>query len=238
MILTMPDISTRLSTTGSLLVRSGIEIERLLQAIAQDRDTLSATVEKVMFLSHVMSLDPEDHSVLLEYSNHKPANSAVLGSESVKFRCSHRGAQFAFACKKPRHAMHSGQPAIRMSAPPIVLGAQPGHGVKTPLPRPTEVRCDLRMGLQMFAARLVDVGLDGKAYIEGDPAIPVCDNTMLKGARLRPENGEPMTVDLDVKNVVQSTLSGGRRGTRIGCRRVVDRTKLEEIIRLFVVDLA
>ena len=234
----MPDISTRLSTTGSLLVRSGIEIERLLQAIAQDRDTLSATVEKVMFLSHVMSLDAEDHSVLLEYSNHKPANSALLGQQSVRFSCNHRGAHFAFACKKPRHAMHSGQPAIRMSAPPIVLGAQPGHGVKTPLPRPTEVRCDLRMGLQMFAARLVDVGLDGKAYIEGDPAIPVCDNTMLKGARLRPENGEAMMVDLDVKNVVQSTLPDGRRGTRIGCRLVVDRTKLEEIIRLFVVDLA
>ena len=62
----MPDISTRLNTTGSLLVRSGIEIERLLQAIAQDRDTLSATVDKVMFLSHVMSLDADDRSVLLE----------------------------------------------------------------------------------------------------------------------------------------------------------------------------
>ena len=153
-------------------------------------------------------------------------------------RCSHRGAQFAFACQKPRHTMHSGQPAIRMTAPPIVLGAQPGHGVKTPLPRPTEVRCDLRMGLQLFAARLVDVGLDGKAYIEGDPAIPVCDNTTLKGARLRPENAEALTVDLDVERVVQSTLPDGRRGTRIGCKLVVDKAKLEEIIRLFVVDLA
>jgi hypothetical protein len=237
-ILTMPDVSTRLSTTGSLLVRSGIEIERLLQAMAQDRDTVTATLESVIFLSRVMSMDAEDHSVLLEYSDHKPANSALLAAQSVKFRCNHRGAQFAFACKKPRQAMHSGQPAIRMSAPPIVLGAQPGHGVRTPLPRPTEVRCDLRMGLQLFAARLVDVGLDGKAYIEGDPAIPVCDGTMLKGARLRPGNAEPMTVDLDVEKVVQSKLPDGSRGTRIGCRLVVDRSKLEEIIRLFIVDLA
>ena len=234
----MPDVSTRLSTTGSLLVRSGIEIERLLQGMAEDRDTLHATVESVMFLSRVMSMDADDHSVLLEYSNHKPANSAVLGAQSVKFRCNHRGAQFAFACKKPRHAMHSGQPAIRMSAPPIVLGAQPGHGVRTPLPRPTEVRCDLRMGLQLFAARLVDVGLDGKAYIEGDVGIPVCDGTTLKGARLRPENAEALTVDLDVKNVVQSVLPNGQRGTRIGCSLVADRAKLEEIIRLFIVDLA
>lgn len=238
-MLAMSDICTRLSTTGPLLVRSGIEIERLLNSMADDGDPVTATLPpSVMFLSRVVSMDPDEQSVTLAYSDHKPANSAMLASPSVTFRCNHRGAQFAFACKKPRHAMHSGQPAIRIGAPSIVIGAQARHGlVRSKLPKEAEVNCDVRMGLISFAARLVDVGLDGKAYIIGAPAIPLCDGTRLTGARIHAE-GHSMAVDLDVDKVVQAVLPDGKRATRIGCRVLAKREELERIIRLFIVDLA
>jgi hypothetical protein len=235
----MPDIATRLSTTGRLLVRSGIEIERILSSIVDDGDAVTAHLpNKLMFLSRVVSVDATEQQVMLAYSDHKPANSAVLAAPTVAFRCNHRGAQFAFACSKPRHAAHSGQPAIRMSAPPVVLAAQPRQFPARPqLPREADVRCDLRMGLQSFGAKLVDVGLDGKAFILGDPAIPVCDGTRLKGARLRPNERESLVVDLEVDKVIQAMLPDGRRATRIGCRIMTARDELEKIIRLFVIDL-
>jgi hypothetical protein len=235
----MPDISTRLSTTGRLLVRSGIEIERILSSMADDRDAVTASLSKtMMFLSRVVSVDSAEQHVMLAYSDHKPANSAVLAAPTVAFRCNHRGAQFAFACSKPRHGAHSGQPAIRMTAPPILLAAQPRQfPARAQFPKEADVRCDIRMGLQSFGAKLIDVGLDGKAFILGDPAIPVCDGTQLKGARLRPSEREALMVDLEVERVVQAVLPDGRRATRIGCRIMAQREELEKIIRLFIVDL-
>lgn len=236
----MPDISSRLSTTGKLLVRSGIEIGRILNSMVEDGDAVTAKLPSDhMFLSRLVGVDAEDQSVMLAYSDHKPANSAVLAARSLALTCNHRGAQFAFACSKPRHGMHSGRPAIRMTAPAMVLAAQPRQGpVRAQLPREADVRCELRMGLLSFAASLVDVGLDGKAFIVGDPAIPLCDGTRLQGARIRHGEGEPMAVDLEVDKVVQALLPDGKRATRIGCRIVAERDQLEKIIRLFIIDLA
>lgn len=235
----MADLATRLSNTGRLLVRSGIEIERILSSMVEDGDAVTASLpNKMMFLSRVVSVDATEQQVMVACSDHKPANTALLAAPSVAFRCNHRGAQFAFACSKPRTGLHSGQPAIRMTAPPIVLAAQPRQFPARPqFPTAADVRCDLRMGLQSFGAKLIDVGLDGKAFIIGDSGIPVCDGTELKDARLRPSGRESLTVDLEVHRVVQAILPDGKRATRIGCRIMTGREELEKIIRLFIVDL-
>jgi hypothetical protein len=93
------------------------------------------------------------------------------------------------------------------------------------------------MGLQSFGARLVDVGLDGRAFILGDPAIPVCEGTRLQGARVRHDEREILTADLHIDKVVQAVLPDGKRATRIGCRVMAERGELEKLIRLFIVDL-
>ena len=91
-----------------------------------------------MFLSRVVSVSVDEQQVMMAYSDHKPANAEVLGANTVTFKCNHRGAQFAFACSKPRHGAHSGQPAIRMNAPPIVLPRSRGilRRVRSYRPRP------------------------------------------------------------------------------------------------------
>ncbi len=55
-ILTMSDIATRLgtTTTGQLLVRSGIEIERLLNAMVRDSAPVTGKLPDLMFLSRVL----------------------------------------------------------------------------------------------------------------------------------------------------------------------------------------
>ena len=94
------------------------------------------------------------------------------------------------------------------------------------------------MGLISFAARLVDVGLDGSAFIVCDPAIPVCDGTRLTGARVRnAASPQTLTVDLEVGKVVQTVLPDGKAASRLSCRILTDREQLENLIRLFIVDL-
>jgi c-di-GMP-binding flagellar brake protein YcgR len=239
-VLAMSDIATRLgtTTTGQLLVRSGIEIERILNAMVRDRAPVTGKFSDLMFLSRLLSFDAAQQQVMLAYSDNKPANSAVLAARSVTLICNHRGAQFAFACTKPLQGVHAEQPAIRMSAPTMMLALQHGrNGTCRQMPREADVQCELWLGVISFEARLVDMSLDGKAFLVADPGIPLCAGTRLQGARIRHGEREPLVVDIDVDQVMHAAPYNGKPGTRIGCRIVADGEQMEKIIRLFIVDL-
>jgi c-di-GMP-binding flagellar brake protein YcgR len=235
-----PDITTRLANTGQLLVRSGIEIDRILSAMAEDGDTVSATVRpaKVLFLSRLMYVEPVKQFMLVSYSDHKPANSAVLAAKSVTFKCNHRGAQFAFSCNTPRQTMHERQPAIQLGMPTTMLAVQHRRGLqRVQVPAQAQVDCQLRMGVLAFDARLVDVSMDGMGFLLAADAMPLCAGTRLEGARIRHPNREPLAVNIEVRHVTRVTLADGSRATRIGCRILAAPRELEELIRLFIIDL-
>jgi c-di-GMP-binding flagellar brake protein YcgR len=239
-MLTMSDnLATRLgsTTTGQLLVRSGIEIERILNTMVEDAVAVTAKLPNVMFLSRLLAFDAPHQQLTLAFSDHKPGNSALLSARSVTFTCNQRGAQYAFACSKPHQVMQAGQPAIRMASPPIVLAMQHNHrGQAARLPSEPDVRCELWLGVISFDARLVDMSLDGRAFLVGDDAIPVCAGTRLQGVRVS-DGGRPLVVDVLVDQVGPAALKNGKRGTRIGCRIVAGREQLEKIIRLFVIEM-
>jgi hypothetical protein len=238
-ILTMSDIATRLATTGQLLVRSGMEIDRILSAMVDDHATVTASLPgQVIFLSRLVRVDPVKGRVLLAYSDYKAANTALLSSGSVTFRCHHRWGQFAFNCNRPRPASLGGEPLIEMTAPSIVMGLQHRRRVArshAPL-EPAELPCQLRVGLISFDARLVDMSLDGRAFLLADPALPVCAGTRLEGVSIRPRGREPVSVDAEVGHVIPTVLPNGERATRIGCRIIAGEPAMEQLVRLFVVD--
>ena len=120
-----PDITSRLALTGQLLVRSGIEIGRILDSMLEDHDTLTANLpSQMMFLSQLMFIEPVKGYMLLSYSHHKAANAAALAQPKLILRCNHRGAQFAFAGATPHAAVQSGQPCIQCELPPVMVALQ------------------------------------------------------------------------------------------------------------------
>ena len=233
-----PDITTRLSTTGQLLVRSGIEIGRLLDAMAHDRAPVTAQVPpQLLFLSQLLYVEPVRGYMMLSYSDHKPANSAALSARSLTFRCNHRGAQFAFTGDGPRQSTHQGEPCIQCALPSAVLGMQRRASGRVQVPAQAPVSCDLRMGLLSFPGRVVDVSLDGIGTLVSDPTIPLCAGTRLERARIRHPQCTPFLVDFEVRYVTRVTLPNGEHASRIGCQVVGSREVLEELIRLFIIDL-
>jgi len=235
----MPDIATRLANTGQLLVRSGIEIDRILTAMVQDHATVTAGLPgQVIFLSRLVAADPVKQRVLFSYSDYKLANTALLSAASVTFRCHHRWGQFAFNCNRPRPGSHADQSVIEMTSPTIMMGLQHRRRVMrshAPL-EPAELYCELRLGLISFDARLVDMSLDGRAFLLADPALPVCAGTRLEGVRICPRGHPPLTVAIEVGHVIPTLLPNGERATRVGCRIVADDKAMEQLVGLFVVD--
>jgi hypothetical protein len=84
---------------------------------------------------------------------------------------------------------------------------------------------------------VVDVSLDGIGTLVSDPAIPLCSGTRLEHARIRHPQCTPFLVDFEVRYVTRVTLPNGGRASRIGCQVVGERAVLEELIRLFIIDL-
>jgi c-di-GMP-binding flagellar brake protein YcgR len=237
---TSPDITTRLANTGQLLVRSGIEIDRILSAIAEDGDTVSANLpSKTMFLSRVVLVEPVKQFMLMSYSDHKPANAEILSAKkAITFKCNHRGAQFAFSCNAPRQAIHERSPAIQLGMPTTMLALLHRRGLqRVQVPAQAKIDCVLRMGVLTFDAQLADVSADGMGFLLGEDAIPLCAGTRLDGARVRHPHREPLVVDIEVRHVTRITLPDGKRATRIGCRILAGPGDLEELIRLFIIDL-
>jgi hypothetical protein len=132
------NIASRLATTGRLLVRSGIEIGRILDSMLEDGDTVSASLPaQMILLSKLMRVEPANGTMLLAYSENKKANVAALAARSLVLRCNHRGAQFAFAGDKPRYAVDEGEPCIRCGLPATVPGMQQRRGrdgIQAPAP--------------------------------------------------------------------------------------------------------
>ena len=248
-----PDITSRLATTGQLLVRSGIEIGRILDSMLEDRSTLTAKLpSELMFLSQLLYVEPVKGYILLSYSDHKPANSAALAERKLTLRCNHRGAQFAFSGETPHAAAHSGQPCIKCGLPSIMVGSHDTvDEMGTPLnivhrdaaarvavPAQAPVNCEVRIGMLSFDAKVVDVSLDGIGTLVSDPTIPLCAGTRLERARIRHPQHEPIEVDLEVRHVSRFQLPNGERASRVGCKILSSPQALEELIRLFIIDLA
>jgi c-di-GMP-binding flagellar brake protein YcgR len=235
-----PNITARMATTGRLLVRSGIEIGRILDAMLEDGDAVTANLPpQLMLLSRLVRVEPANGTMMLACSDNKSANVAALAARSLVLRCNHRGAQFAFAGYKPRYAADAGLPCIQCGLPTTMLGMQQRRSfdrVKTPAE--AMVRCDLRLGEQVFASRLIDVSLDGICALLTDPKISVREGTRLESARIRHAEADALLVDLEVRHTARGTFPNGRPATRLGCKVLASREVLEELIRLFIIDLA
>jgi Flagellar regulator YcgR, PilZN domain len=237
--MTLPSITSRIATTGRLLVRSGIEIGRILDGMLEDGATVSASLPpRLIFLSKLIRVEQANGTMLLACSDNKKANEAALATRSLVLRCNHRGAQFAFAGDKPRYATEAGEPCIRCGLPTTVLGMQQRAG-RDGIHAPAEamVRCDLRIGQFLFASRLIDVSLDGMCELITDPTIPLSAGKRLESARVRHAQADPFLVDLEVRHASRITLPDGRQASRVGCKLFASREVLEDLIRLFIVDL-
>jgi hypothetical protein len=59
----------------------------------------------------------------------------------------------------------------------------------------------------------------------------------MKRVQIKSNGYDPIEVDIHVEQVLQAVLPNGARATRIGCRIITDKERLEKLIRFFVIEL-
>ena len=235
----MSELTTRLANTGQLLVFSGIEIDRILKSMVDDRSAISTSLpNQGMFLSRLLRVDPVKQRLLIAESDSRQSNAELLKLPSVNLRCHHRWGQFGFACLHPRAAELAGQRAIEMTSPPMVLALQHNKKVvRGAVPKTApDLRCQLPLGTIVLESRLVDMSIDGHAFLLGDAGLPLCAGTWIRRARITPAGDEPVNVDIELKYVMPTVLPDGERATRIGCRIVGAADAMEKLVNRFIID--
>lgn len=233
------DIPGRLRAGGELLIRSGMEIARLLNAVREAKDSITADFgAQGLFLSRLVQVDAEARAMLVAYSEHKPANAALLAAQRVVFSCYHRGQHYRFAGREPRDATHDGTPVIRLALPMAVLARQP-RSAQPRLPALPEVplQCRLRLGTAELRGRLVDVSLGGLGVLLCSGPVPIVPGMRLERVAITHPQHVPVVVDLEICHVARVSTTGSTVDTRIGCRLLAPASDLETLIRLFIIDL-
>jgi len=227
------------TTTGRLLVRSGIEIGHTLEAMRADGDLVTAELEQGerIFLSHVLHVDADAGWFAVACSDSKEANLALLASASTNIACNHRGAHYEFVAPEPREMEHAGAAAIRFRLPVALLTMQRRSRQRAPLPPSVPLRCEIPWGRLTLDAQVVDISLGGLGTLVYDPGVHIEPGARLSRVRIIHPERRPVLVELEVRYSVRITLRDGRPAIRSGCRFVGARKDLEDLIRLFVTDL-
>jgi len=228
-----------LATTTRLLVRSGIEIGHTLEAMLADGDPLTAEVQlgEKLFLSRILSVDPEGRTFVVACSASREANFALLTAASTTFTCNHRGAHYGFIAGAPREAEQGGAVAIRFAFPLAVYAHQRREQSRIEAPPRVPLRCEIAWGPLSFDAEVVDISLDGFGAIIYEAGIYLAPGTRLERARIIHPQRAPVVVDLDVRHACRVQLRDGTPAIRAGCRFLGAPQDLNDLIRLFVTDL-
>jgi flagellar brake protein len=234
----MKKLSDRVAATGQLLVRSGIEIGRLLQAVCDAGVVLSASLEadETLLLSRLLKVDQDAGYILISCSDVKHANSALLRAATVVFSCTHQGVRYEFASGNAAEALHEGAPAIRLVFPPTVLALQRRAKPRLAIPPRAPIGCLVEIGALSFEAHLADITPDGLGALVFDPAIRIEPGTRLNGVQVT-IGPNVIELDLEVRHFTRITLPSGSSAIRAGCSVVGAPSDIERLVRHFLREL-
>jgi c-di-GMP-binding flagellar brake protein YcgR len=228
-----------LATTGRLLVRSGIEIGRTLEAILTDGDMVTAAWQKGerLFLSRLLRVDPVQGWFIVACDASREANAALLASATVTFACNHRGAHYNFVATAPCAVQCDSEPAMRFAFPLALYAHQQRAHPRVQVPARIPLRCEIPWGPLAIEAEVVDASLDGIGTITYGTDIRLAIGTKLEGVRILHPERNPIVVDLDMRYSVRITGRDGAPAMRSGCRFIGAPEDLRDLIRLFVTEL-
>lgn len=229
-------LAARLDETGQLLVRSGTEIARTLEAMRAAGDSLSADLEaeEHLFVSRVLEVDEKNGSMTLAWSESKEANALVMEKASITFNGNHDGLHFQLVAEHPRETDFGNRSAIQVSLPRAMLAVQRRVLPRYKVPPAVPLRCEISLGAVSFEALVVDVGLGGIGAIVYDASIRLDAGMIVPRARILLPAHAPVLAALEVRSIRTLKRADGTMVKRAGCRFIAPGKGIEALVRVFL----
>ena len=224
---------------ANALYRSRIEICRILLELAGEACPIFAEVgDERLFVTRILLVDERSGYLAIEYGMDKSINSALFGQSSLKFRASYLGAYLIFKVSGPQDVLLDGKPAIRFALPRSLVWSNRREHSRVAIPPNISLRCIIRKPEGgILEAQIFDISLNGIGGMvcEGSAMLPV--GALLHGCRIFYPGGEPITVDLVVRNSKVIARPDGTCYTRTGLRFIQRPEEIRALLDFFVHDL-
>ena len=219
--------------SGGLLSKSPYEIMRVLGAVKERGETITAKLEGgKTFSSRLLWIDPELESIVVAPSADPAANAALLARARCDFVCVLGDWHVEFVAAEPRPVRLGGKTAIRLRFPEVMAGRQRRSerraAPKTGLPLRCLADAD---GVMAFDAHVIDISPAGLGMLLYGSEITLEPGTLLRGCLIEHPAIGRVRVDMEVRYSEPVRLKDGRRAQRAGCRFIEPSSTLKNLVR-------
>jgi c-di-GMP-binding flagellar brake protein YcgR len=230
--LLMPTTATAAITSDHLL-RSRIEIQRVLDALITRRQVVTAEIpgNTDPFTAQIVGADARWGFITVTAAADESANKALLARASVTFVSTPDDWHIEFVATGPGKVMHEGIPAIRLRYPEILAIQQRRQHDRHEVTSTVLLRCVADAGgIMPFEAKIRNISLGGISALFYAGDITLEPGTVLVGSRIEVPGLDPVNVDLEVRYSEVVTLPDGSRGHTSGFRFINPPDGLNELI--------
>ena len=221
------------ATTPDQLLRSRIEIKRVLDALVVRHELVTAEIpeNRDPFSARIIGADARWGFIIVAMAADETANNALLARANVTFVSKPGDWYIEFVAAGPRKVIHKGIPAICLHYPDILAVRQRRQHDRHEVPSTVILRCVADAGgIMPFEARIRDISLGGISALFYSADITLEPGTVLVGSRIEVPGLDPVTVDLEVRYSEVVTLPDGSHGHASGFRFINPPADLNKLI--------
>ena len=228
---------------SNILYRSRIEICRVLEALVQNESAIfSEFGDESLFVTKILRVEENEGYLVIEYSAEKKINSELFKQPSLRFGSNFLGAVITFRLSNPQDTILKSMPAIKYEIPRSLIWAnswtQRRQENRRIVPPHISLRCTGKTADGMpFEAKIFDISQDGMGGMICDDGVILLMGSVLKACRISYPGGEPIIVDLVVRNTKTMARSDGTFYNRAGLRFIQRPDEIQALIDLFIFDL-
>jgi c-di-GMP-binding flagellar brake protein YcgR len=235
------EASRRSTHAPGRAIRSRSEVESLLLALCDEKLTVTAYPEdgELLFAARVRAVDPDLSRIVLEYSQWKPANSALLECAQVLFHCERKNRHIQFLSGAPAEIVFDGSAGIQVGFPKFVLDLQQRTDRRFRLATRPSMWCVMKQeGADPIVANVDDISRGGLGGIVHDPEVVLKPGMIIKDCQITgSELKRPIDVSVEIRYWKTIRSQEGLLSKRIGCRFIASSADLQQLIDVFIVDL-
>ena len=229
-------VTMRIDAPGRA-IRSATEIERIPRTICDEKLALTAYLGQGerLFDTNIRAVDVDLDRVVVDFSQWKPANTAILASESVLFHCDRKRRHVQFPAPSLAQVVIGRVAALQFAFPSFVLDLQQRTDRRIRIKSPASMWCVInRRGHEPIVASLADISRGGiGAFVHEMSGVltpgAVFRDCQITGALLK----RPVNVNVEVRYWKTARSPDGKLSKRVGCRFVAPSKELQKLVEAF-----
>jgi len=205
-----------------LRVRSRREVISLLRSIGEHNQLVRMLINhgNDTIVTSILNIDETNNMVLLDCAPTAIMNQRVLNSEKLSFETVLENIRILFNSSAAESCVYEGLPAFAIPLPTSVVRLQRREFYRVPTPITTPVYCtvSIRTADQVtpIVTTLHNISGGGISIVDEKKLIDPTQGRIYENCRIDLPGGA-VTVDLQIRNLLEVTLTNGKVINRIGC---------------------